>query len=133
MNPVSVRPPAAPQFDDDDVVPEELIGLLLHATETTILDLTEKFTAQERASLAVFCYHKCHLRRAGLAIAATCDLAALVRQWGTVLGGAVFDQSRDPSEPSALRAPNRPKVTLARSAGRAPAAFDQEDALSAAS
>jgi hypothetical protein len=132
MNPVSVRFPAAPQFDDDDVVPEELIGLLLHATETTILDLTEKFTAQERASLAVFCYHKAHLRRTGLAIAATCDLAALVRQWGTVLGGAIFAQSRDCSEPSPLRAPNRPKVTLARSAGRVPAAFDQ-DALPDAS
>ena len=38
----------------------------------------------------------------------------------------IFAQSRDYSEPSPLRAPNRPKVTLARSAGRVPAAFDQD-------
>ena len=126
MNPVSVRLPAAPQFDEDDVVPEELIGQLLHATETTILDLTERFTPQERAALAVFCYHKAHLRRTGLALAATCDLGALVRQWGTVLGGAIFDQSRDRSASFSLRAPNRPKVTLARSAGRPRPDFDQE-------
>jgi hypothetical protein len=132
MNPVSIRFPAALQFDEDDVVPEELIGQLLHATETTILDLTEKFTAQERAALAVFCYHKAHLRRTGLALAATCDLGALVRQWGAVLGGAVFAQSRDGSEPFSLPAANRPKVTLARSAGRPPPDFDQ-DALADAS
>jgi hypothetical protein len=105
MNPVSVRFPAAPQFDDDDVVPEELIGQLLHSTETTILDLTEKFTAQERAALAVCCYHKAHLRRTGLAIAATCDLAALVRQ-GAPCWAAPYSPSRAIAAsrpPSALR------------------------------
>jgi hypothetical protein len=112
-----VRSPTAPQINDDTVVPEELVGLLLHATETTIFGLTEKFTAEERANLAVFCYHKAHLRRTGLALAATCDLATLVRQWGSVLGGAVFAQSREHSEPSPVRMVNRPKITLARSAG----------------
>jgi hypothetical protein len=127
MNPVPVQTAAAPLLDDDAAVPEELIGLLVRATDTTILDLTEKFTPQERANLAVFCYHKAHLRRTGLAIAATCDLAALVQQWGTVLGGAVFTQSREPSEPSPVRTPNRPKVTLARSAGAPRVVFDIDD------
>jgi hypothetical protein len=125
--PVSVRTPAAPLLDEDAAVPEELIGLLLRATDTTILDLTEKFTPQERANLAVYCYHKAHLRRTGLAIAKTCDRAALVQQWGTVLGGAVFTQSREPNEPSPVRTTNRPKVTLARSAGPPLMIFDIED------
>lgn len=127
MNPISVRSPTAPQLNDDTVVPEELIGILLRATETTILALTEKFTAEQRANLAVYCYHKAHLRRTGLAIAATCDLASLVRQWGTVLGGAIFAQSRERHEPSPVRTPSRLRVTLARSAGGRPPAFDQEE------
>ena len=118
MKTVSARSQAATQFDDDTLVPEELIGRLHRATETTILDLMAKFTARERANLAVFCYHRSHLRRIGLAIAATCDLPALVQQWGTVLGQAVFAQSRGCApEPYPVRIQHRPKITLAHSAG----------------
>jgi hypothetical protein len=135
MNAISVRSPTAPQLEDDTFVPEELVGLLVRATETTILDLTERFTARQRANLAVFCYHKAHLRRVGLALAATCDRTALVAQWGTVLGDAIFTQSRDRAEPQRPRVPNRPKVTLATSAGgflRMPADIDIEDSADAA-
>jgi len=118
MKNVPARSPATPQLDEDTLVPEELIGRLHRATDATILDLMEKFTAQERANLAMFCYHKAHLRRIGLAIAATCDLPALVQQWGTVLGRAIFTQSREgAAAPEPTRAAHRPKVTLARSAG----------------
>ena len=118
MKPVSARSPAAPQLQDDTFVPEELIGRLHRATETTILDLMAKFTSRERANLAVFCYHRSHLRRTGLAIAATCDLPALVQQWGTVLGQAIFAQSRGCApEPNPVRVHHRPKITLANSAG----------------
>lgn len=118
MKNVSARSPAAPQLVEDTFVPEELIGRLHRATDTTILDLMAKFTEQERANLAMFCYHKAHLRRIGLAIAATCDLPALVQQWGTVLGHAIFAQSREgAADPEPVRASHRPKVTLARSAG----------------
>jgi hypothetical protein len=118
MKNLSARTPATPQLDDDSLVPEELIGRLHRATETTILDLMDRFTSQERANLAMYCYRKAHLHRIGLAIAATCDLPSLVQQWGTVLGHAVFVQSRDGAPPpDPVRASHRPKITLARSAG----------------
>jgi hypothetical protein len=118
MKNVSARSPGTPQLDDDTFVPEELIGRLHRATEATILDLLEKFTSRERANLAMFCYHKTHLRRIGLAIAATCDLPSLVQQWGTVLGHAIYAQSRDGAlDPDPVRVTHRPKITLARSAG----------------
>jgi hypothetical protein len=118
MKTVFARTPTTPQLDDDAFVPEELIGRLHRASETTIADLLDRFTPQERANLAMFCYHKAHLRKIGLALAATCDLPTLVSQWGSVLGHTIFAQSRDGGAPlDAVRLPNRPKVTLASSAG----------------
>jgi hypothetical protein len=130
MKNLSVRPSATPQLDEDTFVPEELIARLHRATENTILDLADRFSPQERANLAMFCYRKAHLRRTGLAIAATCDLPALVQQWGTVLGQAIFTQSRDGGtpDPDPVRASNRPKITLARTAGGArPPLVDIDD------
>jgi hypothetical protein len=61
---------------------------------------------------------KSHLRRIGLTIAATCDLNALVQEWGATLGGAIFAQSRHRSEEKrALWERQRRTVTLASSAG----------------
>jgi hypothetical protein len=118
MKTLVARTPAAAQFDDDLTVPDELIGRLHRATATTLLDLLDQFTMQERADLAMFCYRKAHLRRTGLAIAATCDMPALVRRWGTVLGHAIFTQSRAAGHASdPVRAPQKPKITLASSAG----------------
>lgn len=117
MKKVPARSPATPQLDID-TVSDELIGRLHRATDTTIHHLMEQFTPQERANLAMFCYRKAHLRRIGLAIAATCDLPSLVQRWGTVLGHAIFTQSREgTSDSEPVRATHRPKVTLARSAG----------------
>src|ERR1700693_2976051 len=90
--------PPNPLLDDDTCIPEELIGRLHNATEGSVPDLVAAFTSNERASLAVFCYHKSHLRRIGLAIARTCDLTSLVQEWGVILGQAVFAQSRERSE-----------------------------------
>jgi hypothetical protein len=118
MKTLMAQTPVAPQLDDDMAVPDELIGRLHRATATTILDLLDRFTPQERANLAMFCYRKAHLHRIGLAIAATCDLPALVQQWGTVLGHAIFIQSREKGiEPETVRQPQRQKITLARAAG----------------
>jgi hypothetical protein len=117
-----------PRLDDDTLVAEELIGRLHRATENTIFDLTSKLSARERASLAVFCYHKSHLRRIGLAIAATCDQTFLVRQFGTVLANAMLAQSQEAgAEFNATRLPQRPKITLARSA-REPISVSAGDA-----
>ncbi len=118
MNNVAARSFGSPHGDDDTLVPDDLIGRLHRATETSVLDLLDQFTMQERANLAMFCYHKSHLRRIGFAIAATCDLAALVQVWGAVLGKALYAQSRDRDiEPYPARVHHRPKITLARSAG----------------
>ena len=129
MKNVSARSPATPQLGDDTFIPEELIGRLHRAPEDTILDLSENFTSRERANLAMFCYRKAHLRRTGLAIAATCDLPCLVQQWGTVLGQAIFAQSRDGAPgPDPVRVTHRPRVTLAHSAGAArPPLIDIDD------
>ena len=128
MKKVPARSSATPQLDDD-TVSDELIGRLHRATDATIHHLLEQFTSQERASLAMFCYRKAHLRRIGLAIAATCDLPSLVQRWGTVLGHAIFTQSRErASESDPARAAHRAKVTLARSAGGIqPALVDIDD------
>ena len=80
-----------PLLDDGTCISDQLIGRLHNATEDSVLDLVAAFTANERASLAMFCYHKSHLRRIGLAIATTCDLNSLVHEW---VGRAIFAQSR---------------------------------------
>jgi hypothetical protein len=105
--------------DDGTRIFDELIGRLHYATEDRALDLVAAFTANDRASLAMFCYRKSHLRRIGLAIATTCDLNSLVQEWGVILGRAVFAQCREPSEePGRAGVRLGPKITLARSAGR---------------
>jgi hypothetical protein len=107
-----------PLLDDDACISEELIGRLHHALESSVLDLVASFGANKRASLAMHCYRKCHLRRIGLAIAATCDLNSLVQEWGSLLGRSIFAQSRGGFEdPSQLDVGPRRKITLARSAG----------------
>jgi len=45
----------------------------------------------------MYCYRKSHLRGIGLAIAATCDLNSLVREWVSILGRSIFAQSRERS------------------------------------
>jgi hypothetical protein len=108
-----------PLLDDGTCVSDELIGRLHYATPDTALDLVAAFTTKERASLAMFCYRKSHLRWIGLAIATTCDLNSLVQEWGVTLGQAVFTQSREPcEEPLRMGVRPRPKITLACSAAR---------------
>ena len=79
----------------------------------------------------MFCYRKAHLRRVGLAIAATCDRSALVLAWGRPLGQALFEQSRDlMAQPLAGNA-DRPAITLAGSCSWALSEWerDAEDAV----
>ena len=104
--------------DDDICISEELIGRLHGATESSVLELVATFSPHQRAILSMHCYRKSHLRETGLTIASTCDLAALVKECGPGLGGAIFAQSRNRSrEPKRLWARVRPTVTLAYSAG----------------
>src|SRR5215471_19493330 len=118
----------APQIDDDQEVPEELIGRLYRATESTVFDLLPDLTVQDRAYLAMFCYRKSHLHRVGLAIAATCDESVLVQTWGTALGQTLYAQSRE-APPAPQRAPgqHRAKITLATLGGSSWISTDDEE------
>jgi hypothetical protein len=104
--------------DDDIYISDELIGRLYGATENTVLELVAAFQADRRASLAVHCYRKSHLRQTGLTIASTCDLSALVHVCGPLRGQAIFAQSRTRSDkPGKVLGRLRPAITLACSAG----------------
>jgi hypothetical protein len=104
--------------DDDIFISDELIGRLYAATENTVLELVAAFQADRRASLAVHCYRKSHLRQTGLTIASTCDLSALVHVCGPLRGQAIFAQSRTRSDkPGKVLGRLRPAITLACSAG----------------
>jgi hypothetical protein len=118
----------APLIDEDQGVPDELIGRLYRATESSVTDLLPQLSIQDRAYLAMFCYRKAHLHRIGLAIAATCDQTALVQTWGTALGQALYAQSREPT-PERQRQPgqHRSKITLATLSASSYAAADVED------
>jgi hypothetical protein len=125
--------PTAPQLDDDQMVPEELVGRLYRLGESAVLDLLAGLSPTERANLAMFCYRKAHLHRTGLAIAATCDRDTLIQAWGTALGQAIFVQSRERAAPDRVTVSRRSKITLARSAQLVPfapgiAPDDVEDA-----
>jgi hypothetical protein len=119
----------APQIDDDQLVPEELIGRLYRATESSVFDLLPELSTQDRAYLAMFCYRKSHLHRIGLAIAATCDETVLVQTWGTALGQTLYAQSREaPPVPHRPPGQHRSKVTLATLGGSgAWSTSDEED------
>ena len=117
MKPLPAGGPA-PQIDDDQTVPEELIGRLYRATESSVFDMLPDLSVQDRAYLAMFCYRKSHLHRIGLAIAATCDEDVLVQTWGTALGQTLYAQSREaPPKPQRMPGQHRPKITLASLSG----------------
>ena len=120
----------APQIDDDQTVPEDLIGRLYRATESSVFEMLPELSLQDRAYLAMFCYRKSHLHRIGLAIAATCDENVLVQTWGTALGQTLYAQSREaPPAPQRTPGQHRSKITLATLGGSPSwiSADDEED------
>jgi hypothetical protein len=127
MKPLPAGGPAT-QIDDDQAVPEDLIGRLYRATESSVFEMLPDLSLQDRAYLAMFCYRKSHLHRIGLAIAATCDENVLVQTWGTALGQTLFAQSRE-APPAPARAPgqHRSKITLATLGGTSWMSADDEE------
>ena len=76
---------------------DEVIGRL-HGCPTRSIDgLVSNLPEDHRGNLAVFCYGRAHLHEASLAIAATCNLDALVHAGGKS-GAFLFEQSRRPPE-----------------------------------
>jgi len=119
--------PRGPQFDNDQPVPADLAERLYRAGEGRVADLVAGFSATQRADLAVYCYHKAHLHRIGLAIAATCERSVLELTWGRTLGKVLFDQSREMVlAPAPTGNPYRPAVTLATLSAM-PAELDDEE------
>jgi hypothetical protein len=117
-----------PLQDDDIYISEALMGRLHGATEGAVLELVAAFRADRRASLAMHCYRKSHLRQTGLTIASTCDLTTLVHVCGPLRGQAIFAQSRARSDKPTRVGRGRPAISIACSAGGTyPPPVDVED------
>jgi hypothetical protein len=116
-----VLAPSLPGWDDEDVVPENLVTRLYSAGEDNAVALTAKLSPHQRALLAAYCYRRSHLHRFGLAIASTCDQATLMRLLGTGLGSTLFVQSRERgAAPGPVSGGHRHKITLAKCPGLLP-------------
>jgi hypothetical protein len=99
---------------DDDVCPvrDELLGELYHANDRFMPGFVSTLAPDTRASLALFCYRRNHLHFMGLAIAASCNEADLVREGGGA-GAFLFTCSKKLSRQQALSSRvGRRKVTL---------------------
>jgi hypothetical protein len=97
---------------------DEVLARLLRANAQDVPDIVSQLSARERAVLAKFCYSRAHLHEIGLAIAATCDLHALMHvSSSTAAGNVLFAQSRERPKPM-QRATSGPRgrITLAKSA-----------------
>jgi hypothetical protein len=100
-------------LDDSSPVTDELIGRLYHSSRHGVHALVSGLSEGQRATLAAFCYGRAHLREIGLAIAATCDLDALVAEGGRA-GSVLFEQSRElPNDDSPPSFTRHIKVSLA--------------------
>jgi hypothetical protein len=113
---------------DDDVCPvrDELLGELCRANGQFIPGFVYSLAPGIRASLALFCYRRGHLRSMGLAIAASCGEDDLVREGGHV-GAFLFACSQKVSPP---RRVGRRKISLATGVVRV-FATDDEPAMEA--
>jgi hypothetical protein len=96
-------------------VPNELIGRLYRAAESSVREIVETLAPGQQAELAWFCYGRAHLREIGLAIAAHCDRAALIAAArSTAAGEVIYAQSRDTARaPEGPGRGRRPSITLA--------------------
>lgn len=104
---------AAPNASTD-----QLLRRLLRADQRDIADIVSVLPPGERARLAFFCYARGHLHDIGLAVAATCELPALMQAApSNAAAHTLFARARDrfaaAVEPATRR---RSAITLAKSA-----------------
>jgi len=97
---------------------EAVLSRLLRAKEQEIPEIVGQLPEHQRADLAVFCYGRGHLQEIGFAIAATCELPALMQAApSNAAGNALFAQSRRrPKQVQRPAAGSRARITLAKSA-----------------
>jgi hypothetical protein len=97
-----------------DIICEELIGRLYLTHQHSLAEFVSAMSEEQRASIALFCYAKTHLREIALGIAATCERAALIEAAGKIMGDILFTQSRERSAPVSPHSISRKaKITLA--------------------
>ena len=96
-------------------VPNELIGRLYRAAESSVREIAATLAPSQQAELALFCYGRAHLREIGLTIAANCERDTLIAAaHSTAAGEVIFTQSRTTTRMS--EGPGRgrrPEITLA--------------------
>ena len=101
---------------DSDPCPvtDDMLGELYRANKNGLQELIATVSPDVRASLAMYCYRRGHLKSIGLAIASTCDMYDLETVGGTA-GAALFARSREtaPPAPVASQYVARQKITLA--------------------
>jgi|SRR4051812_13657412 len=71
----------------------DLLGRLYRADPACVAEMLCDVSEDRRARLAMFCYHRAHLRQLGLTIAASCDAARLAQLAGT-MGQVLAQQCR---------------------------------------
>ena len=97
---------------------DEVIGRLHECPTRSIDGLVSNLPEDHRGNLAVFCYSRAHLHEVALAIAATCNLDALVHAGGKP-GNFLFEQSRQrPKTVQFDQGARRAKITLATNISR---------------
>lgn len=95
-------------------VPLELLALLLRSPDERIVETVREFAPLHRATLAVYCVGRTHMRRIALVIAAQCSEAAFWEVAGHA-GLALFEQARDQASfDRETGSATRRKVSLAR-------------------
>ena len=84
-------------FENDACpVPDQLLGEMYRASTAGLPHLVESVSADVRAMLALFCYHRSHLHSLAVAIAASCIERDLIRFGGRV-GSTLYALSREPA------------------------------------
>jgi hypothetical protein len=80
-------------IEADCPVPLDLLGQLYRAEPTCVTGMLRDVSEDRRARLAMFCYHRAHLRELGLTVAASCDAGRLAQLAGT-MGQVMAEQCR---------------------------------------
>ena len=98
-------------------VPVQLFGKLHKSSPPDAAEIAKTLPDAQRARLAVFCYHRQHLRSLAFAIASTCNRDSLIKAAGGA-GEVIFKQSRDPNQALSAGMPRQNsgqprKITLA--------------------
>jgi hypothetical protein len=106
-------------FHSPEDISEVMIERLYLTQQHVFTEFISTMTEEQRANAARACYGRVHLREIALAIAATCERAALIEAAGKVMGDILFTQARTAMPMSPHSISRKPKITLASVASTA--------------